>query len=100
MARVYVSLGSNIEPEINIRSGIVALKVLHPDLTVSSVYKSKAIGFDGDDFYNLVVGFESENNVFTIIDQMKEIEARHNRTRKNHRFTSRSDCPCAKSYIG
>ena len=90
MARVYVSFGSNIEAEENIRSGIVALKALHPDLTVSSVYKSKAIGFDGDDFYNLVVGFESECNVYSIINQMKEIEARHNRTRKSHRFSSRT----------
>jgi 2-amino-4-hydroxy-6-hydroxymethyldihydropteridine diphosphokinase len=90
MAHVYVSFGSNIHPEENIRSGILALRALYPDLKVSSVYKSKAIGFDGDDFYNLVAGFESGSDVYSIIDQMKEIEARHNRTRKNHRFTSRT----------
>ena len=90
MARVYVSFGSNIQPEENIRSGIAALKALYPDLKLSSVYKSKAMGFDGDDFYNLVAGFESESNLYSIFDQMKEIEARHNRTRKSHRFSSRT----------
>ena len=90
MSRIYVSLGSNINPEDNIRSGIVDLKTLFPGLVVSSVYRSKAVGFDGDDFYNLVAGFESDSSVYSIIEQLKAIELRHNRIRDNNRFASRT----------
>jgi 2-amino-4-hydroxy-6-hydroxymethyldihydropteridine diphosphokinase len=90
MAQIYVSIGSNIQPAENIRSCIAALSTLYPDLAVSSVYKSKSIGFDGEDFYNLVAGFESDKDIYTIIEQMKEIETLHNRARKSHRFTSRT----------
>lgn len=90
MPRVYVSFGSNINPAENIRSGIIALKKEYPELTVSSVYKSKAVGFDGDDFYNLVAGFESDKEVHSIVEQLKYIEDQHNRVRNRHRFTSRT----------
>ena len=90
MPRVYVSIGSNINPEDNIRSGVRALKQLYPALIVSSVYRSKAIGFIGDDFYNLVAGFDTDSSVHEIVDQLKHIEVNHNRDRCSRHISSRT----------
>jgi len=90
MPRVYVSFGSNIDPERNIRSGVRSLKEAYPKLTVSPVYKNKAVGFAGDDFYNLVIGFESDRSVYSIVEHLKHIEDIYNRTRNRRRFSSRT----------
>ena len=90
MPRVYVSLGSNINPEENIRSGISALRNEYPNLAVSSVYRNKAVGFEGDDFYNLVAEFESDKSVYSIVEQLRSIENQHSRTRSRRRFSPRT----------
>ena len=89
MAAVYLGLGSNIEPEKNLRLAIRELKSRYGDLLVSSVYKSTAIGFDGADFLNLVVGMKSDS---TPLDICREIELIHNvagRVRDDNKWGSR-----------
>ena len=61
MAIVYVGLGSNVEPETNLRVGIDELRRRYGRIEMSAVYKSRAVGFDGDDFLNLVARFESDS---------------------------------------
>lgn len=87
---VYISIGSNIDPEKNIRSAVKALRERYDGLLLSSVYKSKAVGFDGDDFYNLVVRFETEEDIEKIVDFLHQIENQHNRDRNVQRFCSRT----------
>jgi 2-amino-4-hydroxy-6-hydroxymethyldihydropteridine diphosphokinase len=60
MATVYVGLGSNIEPEANLQLGIAELRRRYGHVDVSTVFRSRAVGFDGDDFLNLVARFETE----------------------------------------
>ena len=55
----YLSIGSNIEPEKNISFAIKKLNELLEDLIQSSIIISKAEGFIGDDFHNLVVSGRS-----------------------------------------
>jgi 2-amino-4-hydroxy-6-hydroxymethyldihydropteridine diphosphokinase len=89
MAAVYLGLGSNVEPEKNLRLAIRELKSRYGDLLVSSVYRSKAIGFDGADFLNLVVGMQSDS---TPLDICHEIELIHNvagRVRDSNKWGSR-----------
>ncbi len=50
MTTVYLSIGSNIEREKHIRAGILALKEQFGHITLSSVYESDAVGFDGHPF--------------------------------------------------
>ena len=57
MTTVYLSIGSNIEREKHIRAGINALKKQFGNLTLSSVYESDAVGFDGQPFLNLIAAF-------------------------------------------
>ena len=56
MPRVYVGIGSNIEPGKNVRKGIRALQERFGALVISPVYESEPVGFTGDNFYNLVAG--------------------------------------------
>lgn len=90
MARVYVSVGSNIEPGKNIRSCLTVLGRRYRAFTVSSVYQSKAVGFVGDNFYNLVVGFNTNDGVHTVARALRAIEHEHGRARNQRRFSSRT----------
>ena len=51
---VLISIGSNIERERYTKQSLVALKQHFSDVTVSSVYESEAVGFNGSPFYNAV----------------------------------------------
>ncbi|MFZ5592752.1 MAG: 2-amino-4-hydroxy-6-hydroxymethyldihydropteridine diphosphokinase [Pseudomonadota bacterium] len=90
MARVYVSIGSNIDRQSNIRSALAALRESFGQLTISPVYESKAVGFAGDDFYNLTVGFDSTLDPLAINHVLRDIEHRHGRVRGDSGWTSRT----------
>jgi len=75
MSTVYLGLGSNVRPEENLSFGVRKLRQKYGELDVSSVYRSAAIGFDGDDFLNLVVGLQSDD---TPVEICEEIERLHN----------------------
>ena len=51
MPRVYVSIGSNLEPAVNVRRCVDTLAAEFAPLTRSPVYVSAAVGFAGDDFH-------------------------------------------------
>ena len=52
MAKVYLSIGSNVNRSENIRSCIDSLAAIFGQLSLSPVYESTAVGFEGDNFYN------------------------------------------------
>lgn len=89
-ARVYVGVGSNIEPEKNIRSGLAALARRYSALTLSPVYQARAIGFAGDDFFNLVVAFDTGKTVAELENDLRRIESEHGRWREEDRFSART----------
>jgi len=89
MVQVYVSVGSNIECERNIRSGILHLRQRFGELALSSVYESVAVGFEGDNFYNLVVGFEARD-AWQLNDILHEIEYSHGRSKGEKKFAART----------
>ena len=88
--QVYLSLGSNIDRDHNIRSGLDALEAVFGELTVSPVYESEAVGFDGDAFYNLVVGIRTAMSVAELTACLKEMEKDHGRVRGEKKFSSRT----------
>jgi 2-amino-4-hydroxy-6-hydroxymethyldihydropteridine diphosphokinase len=90
MARVYVSIGSNIERDRHIRAGVDLLQRLYGALTLSSVYESAALGFSGDDFYNLVAGFDTRKKIRDVADALQAVEAGHGRERGAERFCART----------
>ena len=48
MAMVFVGLGSNIDPENNLRLGVEELRRRFGEIVVSGVYRNAAVGFEGE----------------------------------------------------
>ena len=88
--RVYVGIGSNIERKKNIRGGLAALAWCYGKLTVSPVYQARAIGFEGDDFFNLVAAFDTGQAVDELETGLRRIEFEHDRHRGEDRFSART----------
>lgn len=81
MAQVYVSVGSNLDRERNIATALQVLTDRYGELQQSSVYESAAVGFDSAPFYNLVLGFSTQESPRVIQDQLHAIEDRCGRLR-------------------
>jgi len=90
MPHVYLSLGSNRERERNIRAALDALSDGFGTLEISSVYESEAVGFDGSNFYNLVVGLECAQSLAELSACLKQIEDDNGRDRSGPRFSGRT----------
>ena len=90
MPRVWISIGSNIDREHHIRAALRELRALFGVLRVSPVYETEAVGFEGDAFYNLVVGVETDRRPAELHRLMREIEARNGRQRRGSKFSSRT----------
>ena len=85
-----ISIGSNIEKEKNVPSSLAALEKQFGELVISSTYDSEAMGFIGESFYNLVVGFNSDLPVKTVAKKLRQIESDHGRTRECKKFSART----------
>lgn len=90
VAKVYISLGSNIDCDANTRAGIDALRQKYTFLILSSVYESEAVGFDGDSFYNMVIALETDDDVFDVASSLRAIEEANGRDRSAPKFSSRT----------
>jgi 2-amino-4-hydroxy-6-hydroxymethyldihydropteridine diphosphokinase len=90
VSRVYVGIGSNIERESNIRGAVRELARHYGPLTLSPVYETRALGFEGGNFYNLVAGFESADSIERIKEWLFQAEMRFGRERQGDRLNSRT----------
>lgn len=90
MARAYVSVGSNVDREANVRGVLKTLRRSFRGLRVSTVYETPAVDMDGDDFYNLVVAFDTDLAPSELVSALHAIESDHGRTRGGSRFLPRS----------
>lgn len=90
MAKVYLGLGSNIDAERNLRMGVDELRRRYGDLEVSGAYKSKAFGFAGADFLNLVVGLDTETGPASIEAAIEDIHELAGRHRGEEKFAARA----------
>jgi 2-amino-4-hydroxy-6-hydroxymethyldihydropteridine diphosphokinase len=88
--QVFVSVGSNAEPAKHIRMALQRLGERYGDLVVSSVYRNKAEGFEGDDFLNLVVGFATRERPEAIVAELERLHDLAGRVRGPDAFTPRT----------
>ncbi|MEJ2424325.1 MAG: 2-amino-4-hydroxy-6-hydroxymethyldihydropteridine diphosphokinase [Candidatus Thiodiazotropha sp.] len=88
--RVWLSLGSNIEPRSHIPRALKELDDEFGKLIISPVYESEAVGFRGDNFLNLVVGLRTTLGPQALMKRLREIEALHGRKRDAKGFNSRT----------
>lgn len=90
MTRVYLSLGSNLEPEKNLRAALRELRARFGDVIASPAYRFPAVGFEGPDFLNLAAGIDTDLSVGVLNDWLHALENRHGRRRDVPRFSSRT----------
>ena len=74
--KYYLSIGSNIGNKLkNIQS---AIDLIHSRLanliSISSIYETSPIGFEGEEFFNICACFNSEKNPHFVMSELLEIE--------------------------
>lgn len=90
MSTAWLGLGSNVNAENNIRAGISALEERFSDVSLSPAYVSTAVGFEGDDFINLVARVETDLQPTELREYLRDLEDRYGRQRNVPKFSDRS----------
>ena len=87
---VFLGLGSNVEPVKHLVAALNALRACFGVLRVSPVYESEAVGFEGENFLNLVVGFDTALTMHDVSRHIREIEDANGRVRTGPKFGPRT----------
>jgi 2-amino-4-hydroxy-6-hydroxymethyldihydropteridine diphosphokinase len=90
MSKAWLGLGSNVNAGANIQAGIEELEQQFSSVALSPVYSSTSVGFDGDDFINLVARVETDLSPLELRDYLRDLEDRHGRKRDVPKFSDRS----------
>jgi 2-amino-4-hydroxy-6-hydroxymethyldihydropteridine diphosphokinase len=90
MSTAWLGLGSNVNAEANIRAGIEALREEFENVGLSPVYTSTAVGFDGNDFINLVARVETVLQPIDLRQLLRDLEDLYGRKRDVTKFSDRS----------
>jgi 2-amino-4-hydroxy-6-hydroxymethyldihydropteridine diphosphokinase len=89
--RVFVGVGSNIEPVTNVRQALATLHRSFGALRVSPAYRTAAVGYEGaPDFLNLVVELRTDLDVAALWTQLRAIEKDQGRMRTDDRNEPRT----------
>jgi 2-amino-4-hydroxy-6-hydroxymethyldihydropteridine diphosphokinase len=87
---VYVGAGSNVAPERNLARALAELGREFPGVRCSPWYRNRAAGFEGEDFINLVAGFDTALPVREVLARLQAIEQLCGRPRHAPRWAPRS----------
>jgi len=87
---VFVSIGSNISPADYLRMAHDDLAATYGDLKSSHVYRSHAVGFEGDDFLNMVIGFHTSEAPQALLDHIEVMHQSAGRVRTDNPFSPRT----------
>jgi 2-amino-4-hydroxy-6-hydroxymethyldihydropteridine diphosphokinase len=90
MTPVYVAAGSNVDPEINLARACAEIAGLWPDARFSRAYRNAAVGFEGPQFINLVIGFTTDQPLAAVLAQLHAIEVACGRPRNAPKWASRT----------
>lgn len=103
MAVVLLGLGSNQNARPYIKAALTALEKTFGDLVLSPIYESEAIGFDGDNFLNMVVEIKTALSVHDLWLALRDIEDANGRDRSQPKFGCRTldiDILIYDNYVG
>jgi len=90
MTVVYVAAGSNVEPERNLARACAEIAKQWPDARFSRAYRNAAVGFEGPEFINLVVGFSTDQPLHAVLARLHAIEHECGRPRNAPKWASRT----------
>ena len=89
MPKIYLSLGSNIEPEENLNKTKELLSQEYQLEKESKTYKTKSEGFEGEDFLNQVICLITEDSAEEVVGMLKDIEKKTGRKDRPEKFSDR-----------
>jgi dihydroneopterin aldolase/2-amino-4-hydroxy-6-hydroxymethyldihydropteridine diphosphokinase len=94
MTRAYVALGSNVDPEANVRAAVRLLAARERVLAASTFYWTEAIPPGNPEFINGALALETRRRPLDLkLDVLRDIEARLGRIRTADRNAPRPiDC--------
>ena len=89
--QAWLSLGSNIEAESNLRKAVQLLREVGKIVSVSSVWESESIGFEGPNFLNACILFLTHLQPVELKEQViRPIEAKLGRIRSAEKNAPRT----------
>lgn len=89
MSLITISLGSNIEPQLNLKKAINEIAKFATLEKTSKIYKSKSVGFEGNDFLNQVILCEVKVELEETYFKLKKIEKEMGRVKNVNKFSDR-----------
>ena len=89
MSLITISLGSNIEPQLNLEKAINEIAKFATLEKTSKIYKSKSVGFEGNDFLNQVILCEVKVELEETYFKLKKIEKEMGRVKNVNKFSDR-----------
>ena len=88
--KYFLSIGSNIDAEKNLDFAYKELKNIFDNIQSSSIYTTKAEGFEGDNFLNSIICGFSNDNFEELNVKLKTIEDKSGRDRSMPKFSART----------
>ncbi|WP_168204119.1 2-amino-4-hydroxy-6-hydroxymethyldihydropteridine diphosphokinase [Aliikangiella coralliicola] len=86
---VYLGIGSNIDAKQNVSRTKLSLTNRFPQAQFSRTFESEAVGFEGDNFLNLVAKIETDESLDDLLATIKNLEDELGRVRGGEKFSSR-----------
>lgn len=90
MPAVYLGIGSNIERKKNIQDAVSRLRERYGNIQCSSVYETQSYGFEGDQFFNLVARFETDEQPAEVKSFLRDTELQQGRPVDAQKFKPRT----------
>jgi 2-amino-4-hydroxy-6-hydroxymethyldihydropteridine diphosphokinase len=90
MSKAYLSLGSNLDAMLHLRGALAALRERFGDVLLSPVYRTRAVGFDGPDFYNAAAVIDTSLDPHALNAWLHALEDAHGRDRSGPRYGNRT----------
>ena len=90
MTTALIGMGSNIDPEKYLTDAACEMRIRFPACSFSAVYRSKAVGMDGDDFLNACCLIEDVPLKAELVRWFKDLEDRYGRDRSKGSWKPRT----------
>ena len=90
MMTYFLSLGSNINAKENLDFAQSELNKILINTKSSSIHKTTAEGFEGDDFLNSIICGETKDSFDELNNKLKSIEDAAGRNRSAPKFSART----------
>lgn len=85
----YLGIGSNVQPERHVAIAIERLDQAFEQVAFSPIYRSAAVGFDGNDFINLVARVHTRLTPLALREWLRGLEDEYGRERGVPKFSDR-----------